>query len=111
MEKQKLPNATAVLILGILALLGTCCYGVIGVICGIIALVLASIDTKKYKINPDLYDNYSNLMVGKVLAIIALVLSVLFITLIVVVIGAIGMENLQDPEAIQSAMEEMFGAQ
>lgn len=109
MEKQKLPNATAVLILGIIALLGTCCYGVIGFICGIIALVLFSIDNKKYKANPELYDNYSSLNAGRILAIISLVLSILFISLVVFFVAKIGLENLQDPEAVQEILEELMG--
>ena len=37
MEKQKLPNATAVLVLGIASILTCCCYGIIGLILGIVA--------------------------------------------------------------------------
>uniref|UniRef100_UPI004049BBB5 CCC motif membrane protein n=1 Tax=Flavobacterium sp. TaxID=239 RepID=UPI004049BBB5 len=108
MEKQKLSYATGVLILGILSVLSSCCYG-IGLLFSIIALVLFSIDAKKYRMNPDLYDNYSTLNVGRILAIIGLVLSVLFITFIVWFIMQIGLENLQDQEAVQQAIEEMFG--
>ena len=53
--KQKLPNATAVLVLGILSILTCCCYGVIGLILGIVALVLASRDMKLYFENPESY--------------------------------------------------------
>ena len=41
LTNQKLPNATAVLVLGILSIVTCCCYGVVGLILGIIALVLA----------------------------------------------------------------------
>ncbi|MFY8186588.1 MAG: CCC motif membrane protein [Flavobacterium sp.] len=109
MEKQKLPNATAVLVLGILSILGTCCYG-FGIVFSIVALILFAIDVKKYKANPDLYSNYSNLNVGRILAIISLVLSVLFIGMIVWFIMQIGLENFQDEEALQQAIQEMFGA-
>ena len=40
MNQQSLPNATAVLVLGILSLLTCICYGLPGIICGIIALIL-----------------------------------------------------------------------
>jgi hypothetical protein len=109
MEKQKLPNATAVLVLGILSVLGTCCYG-FGIVFSIVALILFTIDVKKYKANPDLYSNYSNLNVGRILAIISLVLSVLFLSMIVWFIMQIGLENFQDEEALQQAIQEMFGA-
>ena len=45
--KQPLPNATAVLVLGIISIVGCFCYGIVGLICGIIALILAS-KAKKY---------------------------------------------------------------
>jgi uncharacterized membrane protein len=109
MEKQKLPNATAVLVLGILSVLGTCCYG-FGIVFSIVALILFTIDVKKYKANPDLYSNYSNLNVGRILAIISLVLSVLFLSMIVWFIMQIGLENFQDEEALRQAIQEMFGA-
>lgn len=79
MEKQKLPNAQAVLILGILSILTCCCYGVIGLILGIIALVLAKKDTKLYAENPELYSNYSNIKTGKILAYIGIVLSAIYL--------------------------------
>lgn len=109
MEKQKLPNATAVLVLGVLSVLGTCCYG-FGIVFSIVALILFTIDVKKYKANPDLYSNYSNLNVGRILAIISLVISVLFISMIVWFIMQIGLENFQDEEALQQAIQELFGA-
>jgi hypothetical protein len=49
MEQQKLPNATAVLILGIVSIVGCCCYGLPGLIAGIIALVLAKKDGELYR--------------------------------------------------------------
>ena len=79
MEKQKLPNATAVLILGILAILTCCCYGIIGLILGIVALVLAKKDTALYIENPELYEGYSNINTGKVLAIIGIILSSIYL--------------------------------
>lgn len=109
MEKQKLSYATGVLILGILSVLSSCCYG-IGFLFSIIALVLFSIDAKKYRLNPDLYDNYSTLNVGRILAIVGLVLSALLIAFVVWFIMEIGLENFQDEEALQEAIQEMFGA-
>ena len=57
MEKQKLPNGTLILILGILSIITCCCYG-IGLILGIIALVLAKKDIVLYATNPELYSDY-----------------------------------------------------
>ncbi len=79
MEKQKLPNATAVLVLGILSILTCCCWGVIGLILGIVALILAKKDIALYIENPELYDGYSNINTGRVLAIIGIILSTLYL--------------------------------
>ena len=98
MEKQKLPNATAVLILGIFSILTCCCYGVLGLILGIVALVLAKKDLILYKENPELYKDYSNINTGRILAIIGIVLSGIYLLLIVfyyVTVGAAGMEEMQ----------------
>lgn len=78
---QKLPNANLVLILGILSIITCCCYGVIGLILGIVALVLAKKDKAMYLENPQAYSNYSNLNIGRILAIIGIVLSILYFVL------------------------------
>jgi len=41
MEQKKLPNATLILVFGILSILTCCCYGIVGLILGIIAIVMA----------------------------------------------------------------------
>lgn len=74
---QKLPNATAVLVLGILSIVGCCCYSIPGLVFGIIALVLAKKDKEQYLADPSLYSNYSNLNTGRILAIIGLIFSTL----------------------------------
>jgi lysylphosphatidylglycerol synthetase-like protein (DUF2156 family) len=79
MEKQKLPNASAVLILGILSILTCCCWGIIGLVLGIVALVLAKKDTALYMENPELYQGYSNINIGKVMAIIGIILSSIYL--------------------------------
>ncbi len=75
MENQKLPNATPVLVLGILSVLTCCCGWGIGVVCGIVALVLAKKDIKLFQETPDQFDNYKTLNAGKILSIIGIVLS------------------------------------
>ena len=95
MEKQKLPNATAVLVLGILSIVTCCCYGIFGLALGIIALVLAKKDMAVYKENPELYSNFSNLNTGRILAIIGIVLSAIYIVYMIVMISTVGMDGLQ----------------
>ena len=37
MEQQKLPNATLILVFGIISIVTCCCYGIIGLIFGVVA--------------------------------------------------------------------------
>ena len=108
MEKQKLPNATVVLILGILSIPG-CCFYCIGLVFGIVAMVLAGKDTKLYNANPDGYDNYANIKTGKILAIIGIVLNVIALISIIAVIAMFGWATLGNPEAMQEAIRKMSG--
>ena len=96
MEKQKLPNASAVLVLGILSIVTCCCYGVIGLILGIIALILAKKDMALYKQEPERYSDYSNLNVGRICAIIGVVLSSFYLILNIVLFVTIGEEGIKD---------------
>ncbi|HEU4496452.1 MAG TPA: CCC motif membrane protein [Flavobacterium sp.] len=93
MEKQNLPNATAVLVLGILSILTCCCFGIVGLIFGIVALLLARKDMKLYRESPELYSNYGNLNSGRIVAIIGVVISALTMLYIIFVFA-----NLTDEE-------------
>ena len=93
MEKTQLPNANAVLILGILSIPMCTCYGILGLIFGLIALDLAAKDRKLYLQNPDLYTNYENLKVGRVLAIVGTTISALVLVIIFCVVLFLPDEN------------------
>lgn len=95
-----LPNATAVLVLGIIAIVGCLCYSFPGLICGIIALILASKDMKLYQANPGAYTlaSLSNLKSGRICAIIGLSLSIIYLVVIVVLIATFGIAALSDPQ-------------
>jgi len=97
-----LPNGTAALVLGIISIPGCICYGIPGLICGIIALVLSNKDMKLYKLNPAAYTtgSLSNLKAGKVCAIIGLCLSVIYFVFIVIFILSVGFTALSDPQHI-----------
>lgn len=110
MEQRKLPNATAVLILGILSIPG-CCFYAVGLVFGIIALVMAKKDMALYRSEPEAYDNYSNLNTGRILAIIGIVLNALMLIAIVFAIMFFGFAALQDPELLRQRMEEMQNMQ
>ena len=91
--QQPLPNATGVLVLGIISIVGCFCYGIVGIITGIIALVLAGKAIKLYNANPTLYTeaSYKNLKAGKVCGIIGLSLSSIFFIIVIIEIIAFGM--------------------
>ena len=96
MEKQKLPNATAVLVLGILSILTCCCWGFIGLILGIVALILAKKDMALYIENPEQYLGYSNINTGRVLAIIGIVLSSIYLIANIYMYVVWGEEGIKD---------------
>lgn len=78
--KQPLPNSTAVLVLGIISILGCYCVGIVGLICGIITLVLASKAQKLANENPEAYTEGSvkNMKAGRVCGIIGTSLSAIY---------------------------------
>lgn len=109
--QQSLPNATAVLILGILSIVTCCCYGVIGLILGIVALVLSKRDRALYAANMSLYTegSFKNLNAGRVCAIIGLILNILMVLFYIVIIAMFGWATLSDQEALQEALRNMQG--
>lgn len=107
MENQKLPNATAVLILGIFSILTCCCYGIFSIILGVVALVLANKDIKLYAENPSVYTNYNNLKIGKILSIIGISLGVIYLIYVIVLFTTLGMEGI---EQMQQEMIRRYGS-
>lgn len=105
-HQEPLQNATLILVLGILSIVTCFCYGVIGLILGIVTIVLAQKATRIYAENPDLYTGFQNVKIGKILAIIGMILSALYLLFVVWLISTFGMEALQDPEALQERMRE-----
>lgn len=105
MEKQKLPNANAVLILGILSILTCCCWGIVGLILGIVALILAKKDTKLYEENPELYQGYSNINTGRILAIIGIILSAVYFAFNIYLYAVVGEDGMKDFQ--QNLMEKI----
>ncbi len=87
------PNSTAVLVLGICSIFPGCfCLGLIGIVCGIIALVLANKGMAFYNSNPNNYSiaSFNNLKAGKICAIIGLCLSSLILIIYIVYIIVLG---------------------
>jgi len=87
MEKQPLPNATAVLVLGICSLVFGCVF--IGLVLGIIGIALSSKGRKLYKETPDLYSGYGSLNAGFVMSIIGTILGGLYVLYVIIVGGTV----------------------
>lgn len=102
-----LPNATLALVMGILSIVGCCCYGLPGIIFGIVAIIIAMKSEKLYKTDPENYLGYGNVRAGKIMGIIGLVLGVLFAAYMAWFIGQVGWEALQNPDLLMEKMEEM----
>jgi predicted RND superfamily exporter protein len=105
--QQPLPNATAVLVLGIISIIGCFCYGVVGLICGIIAIILASKSKKLYASNPNAYTagSLKNVNAGRICAIIGLSLSILYVLMVIAAVVFVGAEALRDPQGFMKAFE------
>lgn len=83
--QETLPNANLALALSIISLLTCCCFGVLGFVLALIALVLSNKDLRQYQSDPTRYapNSYSNLSSAHVLSIISLVLNSAMLLLMV----------------------------
>lgn len=80
-----LPNATAVLVLGICSIAGCFLYAIPGLVCGIIALFLFKKDKTVYLSDPERYENsFKTSKAGQICGIIGLSLSALGIIFIII---------------------------
>jgi succinate dehydrogenase/fumarate reductase cytochrome b subunit len=88
-----LPNATAVLVLGITSIVLCWCQGIVGLILAIVALVLASRDLSMYASNPQNFtlNSYNNVKTGRTIAIIGLILAGIFLFTIIIGLLFLGM--------------------
>jgi hypothetical protein len=95
-----LPNGTAVLVLGIISIVGCFCYGIVGLICGIIAMVLATKDLRLYNASPGAYTpgSLSNLKSGRICAIVGLSLSIIYVLFVIFLVVTVGFAALSDPQ-------------
>lgn len=108
--QRPLPNATAVLVLGILSIVTCFCYGILGIILGIIAIVLAGKDKTLYASSPDQYTlaSFKNLNAGRTCAIIGIILSVICLIVMIGIIALVGFEALNDPDEMRRVLEDRF---
>ncbi len=96
---QRLPNATLVLVLGIISIITCICYGQ-GLILGIVNLFLARNTSRMYHAEPDRYTGHGDVKVGRILSIIGIILSILFLAAIIVSFF------MMDPAYLERLMQE-----
>jgi hypothetical protein len=91
-QKNSLPHSTAALVLGIISIPTCFCYGVVGIVCGIIAIVQANKAILKFNQNPESYNisSLGNAKAGKICGIIGLSLSVIYLIYAIIVIVIYG---------------------
>ena len=91
-QQPPLPNASAILVLGILSIVFCWASGIVGLILGIIALSLSGKATKLYNENTSLYSlaSFNNMKAGRICAIIGTILSALFLIYVIIVIAFLG---------------------
>ena len=107
-QQRPLPNATAVLVLGILSIVTCFCYGILGLILGIIALVLATKDKRLFTAAPEVYTaaSFKNLNAGRICAIIGTIMSALYLIIMIAFIAMIGFGALNNPEEMMRRIQE-----
>ncbi len=90
--KPDLPSATAILVLGIISIASFWCYGIVGIITGIIALAISGTPKRLYNENPGKYSesSFKNLNAGRITAIIGLALSCIWVVVILIYVLVIG---------------------
>ena len=86
--KKYLPKAIAILVLGIVSIVGCFTYGIPGLVCGIIALSRAKVATALLNADPDGYtaSSIKNMKAGKTCAIIGTICSAIYILVLIIAI-------------------------
>jgi hypothetical protein len=84
--QESVPNATAVLVIGILSIIFCWCFGLIGLILGIVGLILGSNSKKLYAEAPDRFtvSSYKNLNAGYICSLVGTILSGLYFLIIII---------------------------
>ena len=99
-KERRLPNATAVLVLGIASIALCCCYGLPGILTGIIALTLYRKDEKKFLNEDKNSADIRNLRTGRMLTIIGMSMSSIYFLYVLYAYFTIGAEALTNPKLL-----------
>lgn len=104
-NQQQLPNAVGVLVLGILSIVFCWCYGIPGLVLGIISLIMSKKATALYLSSPESYteSSFKNMKAGRICAIVGLCLSSVYAIFIIIYVAIIG-------AAVGGGLLQGFGA-
>lgn len=108
-DPVKLPNSTAILIIGIASIPLCCCFnGLLGLALSITALILANKALGVYAADPSAYTpgSLSNVKAGRICAIIGLVFSLILLLIVIWFIAQFGWDAINDPEELQRLIEQ-----
>jgi len=87
--QKSIPNANAVLVLGIISIVGCFLYGLPGLVCGIIALAMFKKVKATYLSNKPMYEtSFKNANAGYICAIIGTILSGLYFLFFIIILIA-----------------------
>lgn len=97
--QRELPNATAILVLGIISIVTCWCYGIVGLGCGIAALVMGSKALAEYNQNPAGFtrQSFNNAKAGRICAIIGTIMSGLYLLYVIIVFAFVGTAFMNMP--------------
>lgn len=108
MRNSKLPYATAVLVLGISSIVLCCCYGIPGILTGIIALFLYRKDKAIYEKDRKRYNNFDNLKTGRTLSIIGICMSSLYVLYLLFTLVFTGTKGLTNPKLLFKEIQDIY---
>jgi uncharacterized membrane protein len=78
MLKEKLPHSQSALILGISSIItACCCWGIFGIILGLIGLNNANKAIRIHEEQPDAFDGINNAQTGRTTSIIGIVIGII----------------------------------
>ena len=88
MNNEKLPYSQSALIFGILSIVtACCCWGIVGLIFGLIGLNNASKAIALHSENPDTYSGINNANTGRITSIIGIVIGLLYLIWLIYLIS------------------------
>lgn len=106
------PNATLILVLGIVSIVLSCCNA-LGIIPGIIAIIMAGKAKRIYESNPLAYtpSSIKNVKAGRITGIVGTVIGLLVILAVIALASKFGWDAIFDSKELTERIKEWQEAQ